>query len=65
LKFNRKENKDVDQNNSHGKQARQFTRDDVARIAASTLNAVLEKLSIRQIVEGIEAHGGITDQNMG
>lgn len=36
-----------------GKQARQFTRDDCARITASTLNAVLEKLSIRQIVEGI------------
>ncbi len=31
----------------------QFTRDDVARITASTLNEVLEKLSIRQIVAGI------------
>jgi hypothetical protein len=36
-----------------GKQAKQFTRDDCAQISASTVNAVLEKLSIRQIVEGI------------
>lgn len=37
----------------HGRQERQFTRDDIARITASTLNAVLEKLGIRQIVAGI------------
>ena len=37
----------------HGKQATQLTRDDAARITASTVNAVLEKLSIRQIVAGI------------
>jgi hypothetical protein len=37
----------------HGKQARQFTRDDATRFTASTVNAVLEKLAIRQIVEGI------------
>jgi len=43
----------VDQTKSHGEQARQFTRDDCSRIAASTVNAVLEKLAIRQIVEGI------------
>ena len=43
----------MDQTTPHGKQAGQFTRDDVARITASTLNAVLEKLAIRQIVEGI------------
>ena len=43
----------MDQTNPHGKQARQFTRDDVARISASTVNIVLEKLSVQQIVEGI------------
>jgi hypothetical protein len=37
----------------HGKQSRQFTSDDAARITASTVNAVLEKLSIRQVIEGI------------
>ena len=31
----------------------QLTRDDCARITAEAINAVLEKLSIRQIVEGI------------
>ncbi len=31
----------------------QFTRDDAARITAEAVNAVLEKLSIQQIVEGI------------
>jgi len=45
--------KDVDQTKPHGEQARQFTRDDCSRIAASTVNAVLEKLAIRQIIEGI------------
>jgi hypothetical protein len=45
--------KDVDQTKPHSKQARQFTRDDCARIAASTVNIVLEKLSIQQIVQGI------------
>lgn len=34
-------------------QAGQFTRDDCARISASTVNAVLEQLNIRQTVEGI------------
>ena len=43
----------MDQPKPHDKQLRQFTRDDCARIAASTMNGVLEKLSIRQIVEGI------------
>ena len=42
----------------HGKQTKQFTRDDAARITASTLNAVLEKLSIRQVVEGIAVFPG-------
>ena len=37
----------------HGKQPTQLTRDDAARITASTVNAVLEKLSIRQVVAGI------------
>jgi len=45
--------KDVEQTTPHGEQARQFTRDDCSRIAACTVNAVLEKLAIRQIVEGI------------
>jgi hypothetical protein len=36
----------------------QFTRDDAARITASTLNAVLEKLSIRQVVEGLAVFSG-------
>ena len=43
----------MDQTHPHREQARQFTRDDCARIAASTLNTVLEKLAIRQIIEGI------------
>jgi len=43
----------VDQTKPRGKQARQFTRDDVARITAEAVNAVLEQLSIRQIIEGI------------
>lgn len=30
-----------------------LTRDDAARISASTINAVLEKLGIQQTVEGI------------
>ena len=34
----------------HGKQARQFTRDDVARISASAINMVLEKLSEQHTV---------------
>lgn len=37
----------------HGKQARQFTRDDVARISASAINKVLEKLSVQHTIEGI------------
>ena len=43
----------MDQTKPHGKQAEQFTRDDCARIVAGTVNAVLEKLAIRQIVGGI------------
>ena len=43
----------MDQTTPHGKQPRQFTSDDCARITASTLNAVLEKLSIRQVAQGI------------
>ena len=43
----------MDQTKSQQKQPRQFTRDDVARISAETVNTVLEKLSIRQIVAGI------------
>ena len=35
------------------KQMQQFTRDDVSRITASAINTVLEKLNIRQTVEGI------------
>jgi len=50
---NQQEKKDVDQTTPHGKQATQLTRDDAARITASTLNAVLEKLSIRQVAQGI------------
>jgi len=53
LVFNRKEKKRLDQTKSQQKQPRQFTRDDVARISAETVNTVLEKLSIRQIVAGI------------
>ena len=40
-------------NKPHGKQAGQFTRDDVARISASAINKVLEKLSVQHNVEGI------------
>lgn len=43
----------MDQIRFQGEQPMQFTSDDCSRITASTLNAVLEKLSIRQIVEGI------------
>ncbi len=43
----------MEQTNPHAKQTRQFTRDDVARISASTVNIVLEKLSVQQIVQGI------------
>jgi hypothetical protein len=52
-KFSTERNNNVDQTKPRGKQPRQFTRDDVARISAEAVNAVLEKLSIRQIVEGI------------
>lgn len=34
-------------------QAKLFTRDDVARIAVSTLNTVLEKANLQQIAQGI------------
>ncbi len=37
----------------HGKPAKQFTRDDVACMSVRTVNAVLEKLSIKQSVAGI------------
>ena len=43
----------MDQPKPHGAQTRQFTRDDCARITASTVNEVLEKLAISQIIEGI------------
>ena len=43
----------MDHAKSHGSHAGQFTSDDCARISASALNAVLEKLNIRQTVEGI------------
>ncbi len=43
----------MEKTTSHGKQTKQFTRDDAARITAETVNTVLEKLSIRQIVSGI------------
>ena len=43
----------MDQTKPQGRKPGQFTRDDCARIAASTLNTVLEKLAIRQIIEGI------------
>jgi hypothetical protein len=36
-----------------GKQAKQFTRDDCARITAEAINVVLEKLAIWHVVEGI------------
>ena len=35
------------------KQARQFTRDEIAQMIACTLNTVLEKGAIQQRVEGI------------
>jgi hypothetical protein len=43
----------VEKSTSLGKQAKQFTRDDIARIVACTVNTVLEKLAIQQIVQGI------------
>ena len=43
----------MDQTKPHGQLAKPFTRDDCARIAASTVNTVLDTLTIRQIVEGI------------
>jgi hypothetical protein len=36
-----------------GKQLKQFTRDDVARIAASTVTSLLEQVNLQQIVQGI------------
>ena len=41
------------QNNKRRWKHTQLTRDDAARITAEAVNAVLEKVSIRQIVEGI------------
>jgi len=49
----KQEKKDVKQNKKRGWKPMQLTRDDAARITAEAVNAVLEKLSIRQIVEGI------------
>jgi hypothetical protein len=43
----------VNQSKPHNKQLRQFTREDCARIVASTVNTVLEKLAIRQTATGI------------
>ncbi len=37
----------------HGKQTKQFTRDDVARMLVITLDQVLEAVHVQQIVEGI------------
>jgi len=53
LNHNRKEKQDVDHTKPNGKQARQFTRDDCARISASAINRVLEKLSVQHTVAGI------------
>jgi hypothetical protein len=49
----KQEKKDVKQHKNRGLKPTQLTRDDAARITAEAVNAVLEKLSIRQIVEGI------------
>ncbi len=49
----KQEKKDVKQNNKRRWKPTQLTRDDAARITAEAVNAVLEKVSIRQIVEGI------------
>ncbi len=43
----------MDHTKPNGKQARQFTRDDCARISASAINRVLEKLSVQHTVAGI------------
>ncbi len=45
--------RDDQDHTTHVKQVKQFTRDDVARIAASMLTSVLEKVSLQQIVQGI------------
>jgi hypothetical protein len=49
----KQEKQALEKTTPHGKQTRQFTRDDAARITASTVNAVFEKLAIGQIVESI------------
>ena len=41
------------QTKPHERKARQFTRDDVARMVVITLDQVLESLHVQQIVEGI------------
>lgn len=43
----------MDKTTPHGKQTKQFTRDEVARITAEAVNVVLKKLSILQVVQGI------------
>jgi hypothetical protein len=37
----------------HGKQARQFTRDDMARMVIITLDQVLDEVHVQQIVEAL------------
>ncbi len=43
----------MDQTNQQEGKAKQFTRDDVARMVVITLDQVLEALHVQQIVEGI------------
>ena len=43
----------MDQTNQQEGKAKQFTRDDVARMLVITLDQVLEALHVQQIVEGI------------
>jgi hypothetical protein len=51
--FRNQEKQELEKTTPHGKQTKQFTRDDCARIAAEAVNTVLEKLSIQQVIEGI------------
>ena len=44
---------DEQDHTTHETQVKQFTRDDVARIAASMLSTVLEQLHLQHIVQGI------------
>jgi len=52
-KISKRRNEDVDQTNQQEGKAKQFTRDDVARMVVITLDQVLEALHVQQIVEGI------------